>query len=218
MKKNPKRWLQPIAGVVIALLILVTAIKALNYRNIRELIIKRMFGNETSNVLTEASSSLVEKTSGWKTYRNTKYGYEIKYPSDWEYEEVPHYLLYKSEAPSLHEELQKISFSQTEYEMWQGKISISISPNNKQLSLDLWAKQYEEQTGEITGVSDFTLGGRQAKKFSIFGGDCTIINIATIDKAHAIVIEYEEQAQSIVDSKKFLPICNKIISTLKFIN
>jgi hypothetical protein len=29
----------------------------------------------------------VDKTAGWKTYTNTQYGFEIKYPSDWNFRE-----------------------------------------------------------------------------------------------------------------------------------
>ena len=32
-----------------------------------------------------------DETSSWKTYKNTKYGYELKYPGDWTFEESEEY-------------------------------------------------------------------------------------------------------------------------------
>lgn len=34
---------------------------------------------------TQQTSSTTNETVNWKTYTNTKYGYSIKYPSEWEY-------------------------------------------------------------------------------------------------------------------------------------
>ena len=35
--------------------------------------------------VTQTETSKVDEIANWKTYTNTKYGYSIKYPNDWDY-------------------------------------------------------------------------------------------------------------------------------------
>ncbi len=41
----------------------------------------------TAETFTPRPSALPDATAGWKTYTNTKYGFEFKYPSDWTLED-----------------------------------------------------------------------------------------------------------------------------------
>lgn len=44
--------------------------------------------NSATNANTNSATNTNVDTSGWKTYTNSEYGYTMKYPSDWTYEDI----------------------------------------------------------------------------------------------------------------------------------
>lgn len=52
---------------------------------------KNKEGKTTTSTVTPTSTSTTtsDETASWKTYTNSKYGYSIKYPTNWAYREFP---------------------------------------------------------------------------------------------------------------------------------
>jgi hypothetical protein len=49
-----------------------------------------------------ADSPKQYNTSTWQTYKNTKSGYEVKYPKDWTLEEKPHIVIFNFQVSPRH--------------------------------------------------------------------------------------------------------------------
>jgi len=139
---------------------------------------------------SEETGTIVEsQNSEWETYREKKFGYEVKYPEDWEFIEARPRVGKKAQWEGnilLEEELQKVTFLEKEYKLWQGQFRIRVLSNLDNLSLEQWIEKHEPQ--DVTGgsliqdISDISLCGEPAKRLSIFGFDHEEIEIVILYK------------------------------------
>lgn len=77
LKPNPKgKWLKIliVAVIVIILISLPAGIYVLNKNSASK--------SQTISVITQSPTPAIDDISNWKTYVNTKYGFSVKYPSD----------------------------------------------------------------------------------------------------------------------------------------
>jgi hypothetical protein len=118
------------------------------------------------------------QTTEWKTYRNTEYGYTIQYPGDWGViQAAPRTTSEATQAQYvlLEQELQKVTFVERAYSLWQGEFQIRVIANPARLNLEQWVDglKIEDVSGGdlIQERSPATISGKPAIRLSIFGFD-----------------------------------------------
>lgn len=67
--------------------------------------VQELSEEEKEKLKPPAEASGADETANWKTYTNTKYGYELKYPSDWTFEEHQEYDSTSLYPPRLSEDV-----------------------------------------------------------------------------------------------------------------
>ncbi len=171
----------------------------------------------------ETVTPLAGRISSWETYRNEKYEYEVKYPKDWEIIEAKPRVGYKAEKEInilYGKELQKITFIEKEYAIWQGEFQIRIILNPDKLSLEEWINRNEPRdiSGDslVQGISDTTLGGKVAKRLSIFGFDHEKIEIVVLYKGYIYSINFSGSNPNDMEAKRHQQIYRQILSSFRF--
>jgi len=102
-------------------------------------------GETTEKISIEPE--LFDPTANWKTYTNTKYGYSIRYPKEWQSFEVKE----GPEAGIRVDFAESESFSEREYWVWT-----KVNNNPDGLSAKQWVDklllQYSDQQAVIAGI------------------------------------------------------------------
>ncbi|MDD5451625.1 MAG: hypothetical protein PHT49_06995 [Desulfovibrionales bacterium] len=166
----------------------------------------------------------LNQMTGWKTYRNEKYGYEIKCPEGWEVIEAQPRVGAKATwtGNALFEgELQKVTFLEKEYIDWPGEFQIRVLSNPDQLSLEEWISKHEPQ--DVTGgsliqeVFDTTLDGIPAQRLSIFGFDHEGIDIVLPYNGYIYYLSFTGSNPNDAEAEGHQLTYNQMLRTFRFI-
>jgi hypothetical protein len=146
----------------------------------------------------------VDETADWKTYRNTKYGYdgyEVKYPKDWFIEEKKDLVNFYNQNPKTYEfkRTREISSGIFDYPKEDFIFQINVI-HNVTPELNLVQKKPITISG-INGVQGILIGGEGEK-----------ILTAHLIRTNKTLVFYGRPADS-----TFANFFNQILSTFKFI-
>jgi hypothetical protein len=161
-----------LAGILFIALIITAFFAGMKYQAMTDFI-----KIQQSNLITAPPSPTPDPTANWKVYRDEKYGFEINYPKDWKKNEDFSGIIFSESEPASGQGV-----------FWQGTFRISISSNSGQLNLNEWIQNFKQESATganlIRGIVDVTLGGRPAKKASVFAFDGENIETITVDKTN----------------------------------
>lgn len=160
----------------------------------------------------------------WKVYRNQDFGYEVKYPADWELIEAkPRISKEATWAVNIliDSEVQKVTFQEKKYNMWQGEFQIKVLQIPRSLTLEKWLEENEplDPTGGSLVQEEFNIkvDGMPAKRLSIFGFDCEIIAIDLIYRGNVYDFTFTGNNPNDPEVKKHKEIYGRMLSSFRFI-
>ncbi len=165
-------------------------------------------------------------TSNWQTYRNSEYGYEIKYPKGWFVYDDTCECMCENSPSSKVDSFNRIkirSFKRPDecgYSGLGGKgIQVKIQITDKLKSLDDWINNIKlvDPTMKVNAVKDVNIGGIKGKELTL-SCDCLIgVGFYRIIERNNMIYEFSVFTQDI-DLNNYLPAINQILSTFKFLD
>lgn len=185
-------WYNKVMKKLIIAIIIIIIVAGIGYRFYQLTV--------SSKKLTETGQINENKTADWKTYVSEKYGYEIKYPSNWSfYTNVPEYIGFMGQ------------------EIAPNTIDISIFPNSSQLPLkNWWDIAGLGPNRQDTLMEDITLVGKPAIKIEGTAGAPT----ATPFRSVLVAINNTTILQistSLISAKDKGDYFKQMLSTFKFL-
>ena len=144
-EKKEKPWLKPLLFLILGI-ILAGSLVFGGYKLGQRSIYPELVEGPTPTPELVATPAL-DPTANWKTYTNTKYGYSIRYPKEWQSFEVKE----GPEAGIRTDFAESESFSEREYWVWT-----KVNNNPDGLSAKQWVDklllQYSDQQAVIAGI------------------------------------------------------------------
>lgn len=152
-------------------------------------------------------------TSDWKTYRNEEYGFEVKYPRDWEIFEMLDKQKYGREGITLN------SPTRQEFEEINtpSDVNIIVETKSIQLSLEKFIEQYSDGWYSRYTVEEMTtIGGKSTRyvKSSVYRP----ANVIFIDNEHYILMISFNLDETYHPDMPNLATYKSIINTIRFTN
>jgi len=151
---------------------------------------------------------VVDETANWKTYKNEDYGYELRYPTDWNItvEAPDYYCLSKDSCVGGAERIYSISSIRF------GGLRIIVLNNPSMLSTQAWINKYIN-TKTASSVTETEIGGEKGIRIIFTNG--AINNVSYVVKGpvvYSISMSYSGPGEE--NLKKIL---DQILSTIRFV-
>ena len=153
------------------------------------------------------------ETAGWKIYKNTKYGFEVRYPQDWEIFEMLDKQKYGREGITLDSPARR-NFEEDIHT--PSDMNMVIEEKNSQISLDKFIEQYSDGWYSRYAAEEFaTIGGKNARY--VKSSDYRPANVIFIDNGHYVLIIPFNLDETYPDMPN-LATYKSIINTIRFTN
>jgi PsbP-like protein len=216
MKINNKKFLALLVGILV---ITVVALCYLYYRNVK---IKK----QLSPINSESLSSLNYPIE-WKTYTNVDYGYSVNYPSSWEVVEA-----HSNDGNNLNEvgsvlfdnELNKITFMESNPTASQGIFIISVEKNPNKYTTATWADNFivplitDPSANLAKIIGDVKVDNIEAKKFSVSAFDYNTTIIGLVRNDFLYKYNFTDASLNGSNNDKNNTIYDQILSSFRFID
>jgi hypothetical protein len=195
---------------IILILVLVIAVGAGVLWYADNYVKKLVINNNGNGDKTNGDKTEEIDTSGWQTYRNEEYGFEVKYPEDFDMELPPEN---SSTIIEIHKLLKYTEFNGSK--IVEDLLSLSVRKVNNDLTLEgyvNWLNNSDPMFPKVENQSEYIIDNVAVKKLSgsraenIGKNDIHDIFIRRNNKSYVIRYNHEDSA-----------IQNKILSTFKFI-
>lgn len=175
----------------------------------------------------DKQSKPTNDTATWKIYRNDKFSYEVKYPSDWEIVEAKQRIGTESVWTGSilieeEKEIQKVSFVNKSGKFSQGWFEIRVLENPDRSDLSQWMARNKPENA--TSISNTLLNGLHAKTLFIstlsYPGNIGIVTVYK-ENVYFITMEFANISSEVPDDYQELFVqkqtYDQILSTFKFL-
>lgn len=177
-----------------------------------------------------------DETTGWKSYKNTKYGYSVKYPQEWRYRETNN-LMYLRDYPNLSMQVppfEGISFEPIK-QKWEDyrAFTVEILSNPDEISLVNYFNKYNYGCSDERTGKPIPLGERLLKSerltiknnivYELDAPGCAIIDREALVFSKWILFQYKDKIFKLAFFRGMPevmqePTFNLMLSTFKFLD
>lgn len=130
---------------------------------------------------------------GWEEFASQSFGYTIEYPGSWRLLEAgPWHREVKSRAEFLSPgELEKLTFLGPAGGTWSGLFELRVLPNPDGRALDAWLESFRLPNLSFVNMTDTTLAGLPAKRWTRHAYDLTQREIVAVSGDRAFYLSFD---------------------------
>jgi len=206
--KNKKIPSELAIGIILILAIIIGGAVWLGGRGIKQP--NQVLNQEAKKEVPDNNEEIEE----WQTYRNEKYGFEIKLPNNYNFEFIDRDI-----------DAKKAEEGDLIFQVWSNKYVIDIS-KTKFNTIDEWFSNSMKENSifrtDNTSSENIDISGIKGKKIVNFGMRDTVFVIIKNGYLYNIIYNGFASEEDIKNNKALIEeeraIFNKILSTFKFIN